>query len=304
MGRVVAGLVNLAVAFAAETQEVIILCDDLPPGAGKVQREGRHVAAKIIHIENQIRRQIGLLAPHHPTGSERREAEFMARGVDGFDSWQSKIPHKIGCAKWSQESTARGIDMDRNIKTGAGLEVVECGGESGDGFVIAGEGDAERGHDADGIFVATIHRFLGREDEAVGGHRDLAEFHIPVAREFFPANLHGAADEIGFVGGLACGLLPGPPAPFHRETAEHGGFAGAGGRAADGVRGGGGIPEVGEHVDAAFLERGGLWILVLVDHVFVDALVHEFVHLGLFPSLAKGREILARVAVEHQLVVD
>ena len=45
VGRVVAGLLDLAVAFLAQAQEVVILGDDLPAGAREIQRKGGHVAA-------------------------------------------------------------------------------------------------------------------------------------------------------------------------------------------------------------------------------------------------------------------
>ena len=55
-------------------------------------------------------------------------------------------------------------------------------------------------------------------------------------------------------------------------------------------------------MDAAGLELGGLRVLVLVDHVLVDGEVHDLVDLGLDPGLAEGGQVLAGVAVEHQLV--
>ena len=64
------------------------------------------------------------------------------------------------------------------------------------------------------------------------------------------------------------------------------------------------MPEVGQHMDAASLDLGRLRILVLVDHVLVDALRHQLGNLRLRPRLAKGGEILAGVAVEHQLVMN
>ena len=52
-------------------------------------------------------------------------------------------------------------------------------------------------------------------------------------------------------------------------------------------------------MNAARLDFGRLRILVLVYDVLVDALVHQLVQFGLLPGLAKGRQVLARVAVEH-----
>ena len=56
--------------------------------------------------------------------------------------------------------------------------------------------------------------------------------------------------------------------------------------------------------DAARLELGGLRVLVLVDHVLVEALGHQPLGLRLHPRGDERREVQPRVAVEHQLVVD
>jgi|GEM_PF-5560799 len=65
-----------------------------------------------------------------------------------------------------------------------------------------------------------------------------------------------------------------------------------------------GVPQVGQHVYATGLDLGGLRILILVDHVLVETLIHQLVHLGLLPGLAKGGEILPRITIQHQLVMD
>ena len=52
------------------------------------------------------------------------------------------------------------------------------------------------------------------------------------------------------------------------------------------------------------LDLGGLRVLVLVDHVLVEALGHELLGLRLHPGRDERRDVQARVAVEHQLVVD
>ena len=55
---------------------------------------------------------------------------------------------------------------------------------------------------------------------------------------------------------------------------------------------------------AAHLELRGLRVLVLVDHVLVEALGHQLLGLRLHPRRHERRQVQARVAVEHQLVVD
>ena len=69
-------------------------------------------------------------------------------------------------------------------------------------------------------------------------------------------------------------------------------------------RSSGGVPQVGQDGDAAALDLCRLGVLVLVDEVLVDAEVHQLVDLRLLPRLAEGGQVLARVAVEEQLVGD
>ena len=94
------------------------------------------------------------------------------------------------------------------------------------------------------------------------------------------------------------------PVPLERQAAEHGCFAGAGGGAADGAGGLRGVPKIGEHVDAALFDGRGLRVFILVDHVLVGGLVHDAADFGLDPGGAEGGEILPRVAVEDELIVD
>ena len=64
------------------------------------------------------------------------------------------------------------------------------------------------------------------------------------------------------------------------------------------------VPQVGEDRDAAPLELGGLRVLVLVDHVLVDALGHQLRGLRLHPRRDERGQVQPRAAVEQQLVVD
>ena len=151
----------------------------------------------------------------------------------------------------------------------------------------------------------SFDRLLGREGEAVALHRHEPHLDVPVVGELLPADLDvDAHDEVRLVGRLALGRAPLLPAPLEREPAEHRRLARAGRRAAGRLLGVGRVPEPAEHVDAAHLELRGLRVLVLVDHVLVEALGHQLLGLRLHPRRHERREVHARVAVEHQLVVD
>ena len=88
------------------------------------------------------------------------------------------------------------------------------------------------------------------------------------------------------------------------SPAEHRRLARAGRRAARRLVLIRGVPQAGQDVDAARLERRGLRVLVLVDHVLVEALGHQTLGLWLHPRRHERRHVEARVAVEHELVVD
>ncbi len=57
-------------------------------------------------------------------------------------------------------------------------------------------------------------------------------------------------------------------------------------------------------MDTSPLHLGGLRIFVLVHQVLVDGEVHQLVNLGLLPRLAEGGQILTRVPIEQQFVLD
>jgi hypothetical protein len=64
------------------------------------------------------------------------------------------------------------------------------------------------------------------------------------------------------------------------------------------------MPQVGEDRDTAPLELGSLRVLVLVDHVLVDALEHQHPGLRLHPGGDERGKVQPGAAVEQELVVD
>ena len=201
---------------------------------------------------------------------------------------------------------ARGaVDVHGDVEARARLQIVERGADLGDRLVRPVERRAEDRHDPDRVLVAELHRLLGREREAVALHRDEPHLDVPVVGELLPADLDvDAHDDVRLVRGLARRLAPLLPEALQRETAEHRRLARARRRAPCRLRGVGRVPEVAEDVDAAHLELRGLRVLVLVDHVLVEALRHQLLGLRLHPGGHERGDVQARVAVEHELVVD
>ncbi len=64
------------------------------------------------------------------------------------------------------------------------------------------------------------------------------------------------------------------------------------------------MPEVGKDAPAIGFDRGGLRILVLVDHVLVERLGIQFGGVIVHRRADERREIEPRIAVEHRFVVD
>jgi hypothetical protein len=58
------------------------------------------------------------------------------------------------------------------------------------------------------------------------------------------------------------------------------------------------MPKMTKHANASRLDFRGLRIFILINHVLVEAVVHQFVNLGLDPGLTKRSEILPGIAVE------
>ena len=141
--------------------------------------------------------------------------------------------------------------------------------------------------------------------EAVALHRHEAQFDIPVAANFSQQTWTlMPMTRFGLSVGFPCRRrrccqrrLSARPASIAASLEPR--------RRAAGGRGGlRRVPQPAEDVDAARLDLRGLRILVLVDHVLVEALGHEPLGLRLHPRRDKRREVQAGVAVEHQLVVD
>ena len=217
----------------------------------------------------------------------------------------AEVPLEVAVEERRDERARRAVDVHRDVEAGALLQVVEQGADLGHRLVGAVEGRAEDRDDADGVLVAERDGLGGGEVEAVALHRDQPHLDVPVVRELLPADLDvDAHDDVGLVGGLALGGAALLPAALHREPAEHRGLARPGRGAAGGLGGVGRVPQPAEDLDASRLELGGLRILVLVDHVLVEALGHELLGLRVHPRRHERREVHARVAVEHQLVVD
>ena len=227
----------------------------------------------------------------------------MARGVDGFHPWQAEIPYHPGGTERREKTAAGPIHVDRDIQACFLFESIQREGHRLHRLILTGEGHSQRRHHTDRVFITAREHFFRRHQQPPFLHGYFAVFDVPVAGELVPAHLHRSGHQVGLVDSLALRLAPRLPAPFHSHAAQHGRLARAGGGTAHGIVSGRGVPQVGQHMDAARLDFRDLRVFVLVDNILVDAVVHQAVDFRLLPGLAEGGQVLPGVAVQHQLVV-
>ena len=229
----------------------------------------------------------------------------MAGDVDRGDPRKAEVPLEIGVDEGGDEGPGRAVDVHGDVEARVGLQGVERVADLLDRLVRAVERRAEHRDDSDGVLVAELHRLVRGDVQAIALHRHQAHLDVPVVGELLPADLDvDSHDDVGRVDRLALCLAPMLPASLEGEPAQHRRLARAGRRAAGGLIGVLRVPQAREDRDAAHLELGGLRVLVLVDHVLVEALGHERLRLRLHPGGDERRQVEAGVAVDHQLVVD
>ena len=135
------------------------------------------------------------------------------------------------------------------------------------------------------------------------GDRHIARLDVEVVAELLPAHLHRAREmRLGFSVGLPAARrascqrrLSASPPSMHASDEPIVDVPMA-------LRARG-VPEAGDHRPAARLDRGRLRVLVLVDHVLVGRSRSTAWSRTAHPRADEGREVQARVAVEHRLVV-
>lgn len=72
--------------------EVEVLSDDLCTWTGEIQRVGLLGAAKVMQFEDQMTREIRLVAPDDPSHTSIHQSKLVSRSVDGLDAWELKVP--------------------------------------------------------------------------------------------------------------------------------------------------------------------------------------------------------------------
>src|SRR5262249_21487680 len=103
-------------------------------------------------------------------------------------------------------------------------------------------------------------------------------------------------------GALPPGGALAPPPPLGRHPGQHARLRRPDRRGPHGIGRLRRVPQIRHHVHAPPLDLRGLRVLIPVDHVLVDRQRHQRQNLRLLPRLAKRRQVLPRVPIEHQLI--
>ena len=194
---------NVAVALVAEPEEVVVAGDDLPGRPGEVDLEDRHVAAEVVHVEDQFLGEFGGIAPDDPARAQRGQPELVPRGADRLDPGQPEVEDHVGCTERGEEAAAGPVHVNVHVEAGVGLQLVQGGGHVGHRLVRAGVGDTQGRHHHDRVLVDPFEHRRRIHHVAAGCHRDLAHLDVPVAGELVPHHLHRAAHHVRVVDRLA-----------------------------------------------------------------------------------------------------
>ena len=255
-------------------------------------------------MEDQVVGQLGDVAPHDPADAERRQPELVARGADRLHPRHAEVPLEVGRAERREERAAGPVDVDVDVEAGVGLQLVERVGQRLHQLVAAGVGDAERRHHEDRVLVDAREHVVGVHAVVARRHRDLAHLDVPVLGELVPHHLHRAAHHVRACRSAcprprawpASATWPPCPPSMHASDepiadapivlADSGAFQRSASMCTQ------------RRSISAVCGYSSLSIMFLS-----MAQLHERVDLRLLPRLAERGQVLAGVAVEHQLVV-
>src|SRR6516225_6933672 len=98
--------------------------------------------------------------------------------------------------KRSNETPTSGIHMERNVESPLLLKLVQRRGNRLYRFVLQRVGYAQRRYNADGVFVAALDDLLRTHQQPLAFTWHLSDFHVEVATEFVPADLHRPTNQI------------------------------------------------------------------------------------------------------------
>ena len=116
---------HVAEPLKAKVHEVEVLRNDGMRRAREVERERVFDGAEVMQLKDEVLGKVLLRAPDDPADPDVRQAELVARSVDGDDAWDAEVPLELRSREGSDEATGRAINVDRDGMTCLLLVLVE-----------------------------------------------------------------------------------------------------------------------------------------------------------------------------------
>src|SRR5215469_11627818 len=122
--------------------------------------------------------------------------------------------------KRSNEASAGGIHVDRNINTLLFFQIVQRLRDLPHRLIMQRMRHPKRRNHPNRIVVASTHRLLWRQVKPMSFTRHLSEFDVEVSRKLVPAHLDGSANYIWMHRRLPFPFAASPPSRNHPQPAE------------------------------------------------------------------------------------
>jgi hypothetical protein len=93
-----------AVAVLAQTDQLVVLAQDLGSTTREVESEGSLISTKVVDVEDQLGREVFGVAPDTPADTGVDETVLVAGNVDGDDLLETEVPDAASTVDCEYES--------------------------------------------------------------------------------------------------------------------------------------------------------------------------------------------------------
>ena len=99
-----------AVTMLAQTNQLVVLAQDLGSTTREVESERSLVSTKVVDVEDELGRKVLGVTPDAPSNTRVDETVLVTRDVDGDDLFETEVPDKVGVDERRNEASGCGID--------------------------------------------------------------------------------------------------------------------------------------------------------------------------------------------------
>ena len=145
--------------------EVVVLGEDEGRAAREVQREGGIALAEVVLIEDELLRELTVVAEDEPADAWIYEPELVTRDVDRLHRGQAEVPREVGIREGEDEAAARGVDVHGHLESTAG-EFMQHRVDPGDVVAVTGERRTDDGDHPDRVLVDPRRQLVGADGVA------------------------------------------------------------------------------------------------------------------------------------------